>query len=399
MAEFLVKVADERGNLTHQVESGYSEAEIRERFASQGFLVYWVKPKSLLSGGAIRGKKVRASTFLIFNQQFLTLLKAGLPILGSLDLLIKRQKDNYFRSLLQNVRERVKGGELLSEAFSAQNVFPKIYTTTLMAGEKSGNMEEVLTRYISFQRLTLTFKKKLLVSLVYPTLLVSVVLIMFVFLVTYVVPQFAKLYQDLNAQLPTITVFMLSIGTHTQQYAPVGVVVLGVVLFLLWRWKATDRGKAWIDKMLLGLPLVGDILIKHQVATFSRMLSTLLLGGMPLVPCLETAGASMSSTRVVNGIRDASVRVREGQSLAHSLEQQKIFPELSVEMIEVGESTGALPAMLTSVAEFYEEDVQTALGAAMALIEPAILIIMAVFVGGILISLYLPIFSLGSNIH
>lgn len=399
MAEFLVKVADERGNLTHQVESGYSEAEVRERFTSQGFLVYWVKPKSLLSGGTLRSKKVRASTFLIFNQQLLTLLKAGLPILGSLDLLIKRQKDNYFRSLLQNVRERVKGGELLSEAFSAQNVFPKIYTTTLMAGEKSGNMEEVLTRYISFQRLTLTFKKKLLVSLVYPTLLVSVVLIMFVFLVTYVVPQFAKLYQDLNAQLPAVTVVMLSIGTHAQQYAPVGIVVLGLLLFLFWRWKATDKGKAWIDKMLLGIPMIGNILIKHQVATFSRMLSTLLLGGMPLVPCLETAGASMSSTKVVNGIRDASVRVREGQSLAHSLEQQKIFPELSVEMIEVGESTGALPAMLTSVAEFYEEDVQTALGAAMALIEPAILIVMAVFVGGILISLYLPIFSLGSNIH
>lgn len=399
MAEFLVKVADERGNLTQQVESGYSEAEVRERFAQQGFLVYWVKPKSLLSGGPIRTKKVRASTFLIFNQQFLTLLKAGLPILASLDLLIKRQKDAYFRSLLQNIRERVKGGELLSESFSAQNVFPKIYTTTLMAGEKSGNMEEVLTRYINFQRMALTFKKKLLVSLVYPTLLVSVVIVMFVFLVTYVVPQFAKLYQDLNAQLPAVTVVMLSIGTHAQQYAPIGVVVLGILLFLLWRWKATDRGKAWIDKMLLGIPLIGDILVKHQVATFSRMLSTLLLGGMPLVPCLETAGASMSSTKIVNGIREASIRVREGQTLAHSLEQQKMFPELSVEMIEVGESTGALPAMLNSVAEFYEEDVQTALGAAMALIEPAILIVMAIFVGGILISLYMPIFSLGSNIH
>ena len=173
MAEFLVKVADERGNLTQQLESGYSEAEVRERFTQQGFLVYWVKPKTILSSGGGRGRKVRQNTFLIFNQQFLTLLKAGLPILASLDLLIKRQKDNYFRSVLQNVRERVKGGELLSEAFSAQNVFPKIYTTTLMAGEKSGNMEEVLTRYINFQKLSLTFKKKLLVSLVYPTILVS----------------------------------------------------------------------------------------------------------------------------------------------------------------------------------------------------------------------------------
>jgi type IV pilus assembly protein PilC len=400
MAEFLVKVADEQGRLTQQVENGYSEAEIRERFSQQGFLVYWVKPKGVLTGGGIRRRRrVRPATFLVFNQQLLTLLKAGLPILGSLDLLIKRQRDSYFKLLLQNVRERVKGGELLSEAFAAQNVFAKIYTTTLMAGEKSGNMDEVLTRYINFQRLTLTFKKKLAVSLVYPALLVSVVLVMLFFLVTYVVPQFAKLYSDLNAELPSITLFMLALGTHAQRYAPIAVVVLVLMIFLLWRWKASDRGAEAIDQVTHKLPLIGDIWLKYHVSTFSRMLSTLLTGGMPLVPSLETAGASMTSRKILNGIQTASVRVREGQSLARSLEEQKIFPDLSVEMIEVGESTGALPAMLTSVAEFYEEDVQTALSAAMALIEPLILIIMAVFVGGILISLYLPIFTLGSSIH
>ena len=398
MAEFLIKVADERGRTLQQVESGYSEAEVRERFAQQGYLVHWVKPKGILASAG-RQKKVKNTPFLIFNQQLLTLLKAGLPILASLDLLIKRQKDTYFRSLLQNVRERVKGGELLSEAFLAQKVFPKIYTTTLMAGEKSGNMEEVLTRYISFQRLSITFKKKLAVSLVYPALLVSVVLIMLIFLVTYVVPQFAKLYQDLNAHMPAITLIMLNIGQHAQQYAPAGLVGLVIAAALFWRWKATDKGAEQIDRAMLRVPIVGSIMLKHQVATFSRMLSTLLAGGMPLVPCLETAGASMSSRKIVNGIRVAAAKVREGQSLAHSLEEQKMFPELSVEMIEVGESTGALPAMLNSVAEFYEEDVQTGLAAAMALIEPVILIIMAVFVGGILISLYLPIFSLGSSIH
>jgi type IV pilus assembly protein PilC len=399
MAEFLVKLADERGRLLQQVETGYSEAEVRDRFSQQGYLVYWVKPKGLLAGGGGRSKKVRPSTFLVFNQQFLTLLKAGLPILGSLDLLIKRQKDPRFRSLLQNVRERVKGGEMLSEAFAAQHVFPRIYTTTLMAGEKSGNMDEVLTRYISFQRLALSFKKKLVVSLVYPTLLITVVTCMLVFLVTYVVPQFAKLYEDLNAQLPAVTLFMLNIGTHAQRYAPVGVIGVIVIVLLAWRWKASDRGAETIDRALLSLPLVGDILLKHQVATFARMLSTLLAGGMPLVPCLETAGASMSSRKILLGVQEAVVRVREGQTLAKSLEEQKMFPELSVEMIEVGESTGALPSMLNSVAEFYEEDVQTALAAAMALIEPVILIFMAVVVGGILISLYLPIFSLGSNIR
>jgi type IV pilus assembly protein PilC len=400
MAEFLIKVADERGNLSQQVEHGYSEAEVRDRFAKQGFLVYSVKPKGLLTGGKVsRRKRVKPATFLVFNQQLLTLLKAGLPVLASLDLLIKRQKDGYFRTLLQNVRERVRGGELLSEAFAAQHVFPKIYTTTLMAGEKSGNMDEVLTRYVNFQRMTLSFKKKLAVSLIYPTLLVSVVIVMFIFLVTYVVPQFAKLYSDLNAQLPAITLLMLNIGTHAQQYAPVTLVVLVVVAFLLWRWKATDRGASAIDSAAHQVPVVGDIWLKYHVSTFSRMLSTLLTGGMPLLPSLETAGASMTSRKILNGIQTAAVRVREGQSLAKSLEEQKIFPDLSVEMIEVGESTGALPAMLTSVAEFYEEDVQTALSAAMALIEPVILVIMAIFVGGILISLYLPIFSLGSSIH
>ena len=400
MAEFLVKVADERGHLLQQVENGYSEAEVRERFAQQGFLVYWVKPKGVLSGGKIgRRRKVKAMTFLVFNQQLLTLLKAGLPVLASLDLLIKRQKDPYFRSLLQNVRERVKGGELLSEAFLAQNVFPRIYTTTLMAGEKSGNIDEVLSRYVNFQRLALTFKKKLIVSLIYPTLLVVVVLCMLIFLLLYVVPQFAKLYSDLNAQLPAITLLMIDIGTHAQRYAPFVLAGLAIGIFLLWRWKATDRGAEMIDRATHNIPRIGDIWMKYHVATFSRMLSTLLTGGMPLVPSLETAGASMSSRKILNGIKRAAIRVKEGQGLARSLDEQKVFPDLSVEMIEVGESTGALPVMLNSVAEFYEEDVQTALAAAMALIEPVILIIMAIFVGGILISLYLPIFTLGSTIH
>jgi type IV pilus assembly protein PilC len=400
MAQFLVKVADEQGNLRQQVEHGYSEAEVHDRFTQQGYLVYWVKPRTLLSrsqGGA-RGK-LRQSTFLIFNQQFLTLIKAGLPILTSLDLLIKRQRDKSLLQLLENVRERVKGGELLSDSFAAQRVFPKMYTTTLMAGEKSGNMEEVLGRYIAYQRMVQTFRKKLLVSLVYPALLVSVVTLMLVFLITYVVPKFADLFNNLGAQLPAITVFMLSLGLNAQKYGWIVLIVLVVAVIQLLPSNRTDRGAESIDRFLLSLPLVGEIRMKYQVANFSRILATLLEGGLPLVPAMTTAGESLSSRQMLNGVTAAAERVREGQSLAYSLESQKLFPDLAVEMLEVGESTGALPAMLSSVAEFYEEDVQTALSAAMALIEPLILIIMAVFVGGILISLYMPIFTLGANVH
>jgi type IV pilus assembly protein PilC len=401
MAEYVVKMADERGRMLQQLEHGYSEAEVRDRYSQQGFLVYSVKPRGMFAGGDIslgrRRGKVKSSDFIIFNQQFLTLIHAGLPILNSLELLIKRQKNESLRSLLENVRDRVKSGELLSDAFAAQGAFPKLYTTTLLAGEKSGNMEEVLGRYISFQRLSMSFRKKLAVSLVYPALLVIVVVIMLSFLVTYVVPQFAQLFSSLNAELPPLTVFMLSVGNFTRQYVVFVFGGIAALVFLLWRWKHTDRGASHIDRAILGLPVVGPIVLKQQVATFSRTLSTLLLGGLPLVPAMETAGASMSSRKIVDGIADATTRVREGRALSRSLEDEKIFPDLAIEMIEVGESTGALPAMLTSVAEFYEEDVQTALGAAMALIEPLILIVMAIFVGGVLIALYLPIFSLGSG--
>ena len=400
MAEFLVKLADERGHVSEQLEHGYSENEVRERVASQGYLVYSVKPRGMFSPGRSIGRgRVRQGPFVVFNQQFLTLIRAGLPILTGLELLIKRQKDETLKSVLENVRDRVKGGELLSDAFAAQNMFPKMYTTTLMAGEKSGNMEEVLSRYISFQRIAMTFRKKLAVSLVYPTLLVSVVLIMLVFLVTYVVPQFAKLFDNLGAKLPTITLIMMSVGLAAQKYVVFFAVGLALAIFLLWRWKQTDKGAEIIDRVLMAVPLLGDIRLKYQVSSLSRMLSTLLQGGIPLVPAMETAGASMTSRKVLNGVSAAASRVREGQGLAKSLEEQGIFPDLAVEMMEVGESTGALPAMLNSVAEFYEEDVQTALGATMALIEPILLIFMAIFVGGVLISLYMPIFTLGAGVH
>ena len=399
MAEYMIRMADDRGHILEKVELGNSEGEVRERFAQQGFLVYWVKPKGLLSTDLRlpRRRKIRQDQFVIFNQQFVTLIHAGLPIIQSLELLMKRQRNPFFRTLLQDVRDRVRGGELLSEAFVAQNAFPKVYTTTLLAGEKSGNLEEVMGRYIAFQRLALTFRKKLVSSLVYPVLLVVMLVVMLTFLITYVVPQFANLYSQLGVELPPMTQMMLSLGKNAQQIAPWVAIALVLGGFLLWRWMKSDAGKTYVDRIKLKTPLLGDIWLKYQVAIFARMLSTLLSGGLPLVPSLETAGESMQSKLIAHGIEGATVKVREGQPLARSLESTKVFPEMSVEMIEVGESTGSLPSMLNSVAEFYEEDVTNALATAMALIEPIILIVMGVVVAFVLISLYLPIFSLGAG--
>ena len=401
MAEFLIKMADERGHVLEQMESGISEQEIRDRLAQQGFLVYSVKGRGgiLPFGFGGRRKKVRNDEFVIFNQQFLTLIKAGLPILKSLDLLAKRQRNPYFKSMLENVQHRVKSGELLSDAFAAQGSVSKIYTTTLLAGERSGNLEEVLGRYISFQRLSLTFRKKLLASLWYPALLVSALAVMLAFLMTYVVPQFSELYSSLNAKLPPMTIFMLGIGNGIRNYYPF--ILLGMVAFAVavTLWVRSKHGARMLDAVRYRLPLVGNIWMKYQVAMFSRTLSTLLSGGLPLVPSLETASQSINSFKISENVAHAARRVREGRALAFSLEETKFFPELAIEMVEVGESTGALPAMLNSVAEFFEEDVQNSLATALQLIEPIILIFMGVTVAFVLISLYLPIFSLGAQMQ
>jgi type IV pilus assembly protein PilC len=379
-----------------QTHAAATADELRARFTQAGYYVYSVKARGLLAGQG-KTKKVKLEPFLVFNQQFLTLIRAGLPILSSLELLARRQKLPNFRAQLEDVATRVKNGESISESFEAQGGFPVVYTTTLLAGERSGNLEEVLQRYLDFQRVSLTFRKKLAASLIYPAVLVVMVIGLFIFLITFVVPRFAELYEQLGTKLPAITTFLLNLGTSAQHYGIYAALVLGLAIYLLFRWVKTDSGATLVDKVRISLPLIGPVWLKYQVGLFARTLSTLLKGGLPLVPSLETAARAIDSKQISNAVFSSVDTVREGKGLSASLEATKVFPELAVEMIEVGEATGALPQMLNSVAEFFEEDVQTNLTAAMSLIEPIILIAMGIVVVTILISLYLPIFQMGAG--
>jgi type IV pilus assembly protein PilC len=392
MNEFIVKLADERGRVQEQTHAAATAEELRARFTQAGYLVYSVKPRSTIGRSA--KKKIKLDIFLIFNQQFLTLIRAGLPILSSLDLLAKRQKDLSFRAQLEDVGGRVKTGESISAAFEAQGTVPLVYTTTLLAGERSGNLEEVLQRYLDFQRVALTFRKKLRASLIYPAFLIVMVIGLFTFLITFVVPRFASLYEQLGTKLPTLTLWLLSVGQDAQHYGLYVAPVLVLVGWLAVRWSKSEAGADMIDRVRVKTPVLGNVWLKYQVGLFSRTLATLLTGGLPLVPSLETAARSIESRSIAKAVRVSVETVREGKGLATSLERTGVFPELSIEMIEVGESTGALPQMLNSVAEFFEEDVQTSLTAIMSLIEPVILIGMGVVVVFVLIALYLPIFSL-----
>jgi len=395
MAEFVIKLADERGRVQEQIQTAATAEELRSRFAHAGYHVFSVRARSNVS--LMGRRKVKLERFLIFNQQFLTLVRAGLPILGSLNMLAKGQKDVRFAGQLEDVANRVKTGESLSAAFEAQEGIPNIYTTTLLAGERSGNLQEVLERYVAFQRVSLTFRKKLTASLIYPGLLLTLVSGLLVFLFTVVIPQFSKLYDEMGSQLPAMTMMLLSFGTWSQRNVLWILLVAAVVGVVGYRFSITEKGRDFVDGFRIGLPVFGKIWLKYQVALFSRTLSTLLTGGLPLVPSLDTAARSISSRRVAKAVTSSIETVREGRSLADALTATKVIPDLATEMIAVGEQTGALPQMLNSVAEFFEEDVATALTAALALIEPAILIVMGVVVVFILISLYLPIFSLGST--
>jgi type IV pilus assembly protein PilC len=394
MAEFVIKLADERGRIQEQVQVAGSAEELRTRFSQAGYYVYSVRARGMRGVGGSR-KRANLEAFIIFNQQFLTLIRAGLPILGSLDMLVKGQKNPTFRAQLENVAARVRTGESLSAAFEAQGGFPLIYTTTLLAGERSGQLEDVLSRYLAFQRISLSFRKKLMASLLYPCLLVTMVVALFIFLISFVVPRFAMLYDQLGTNLPAATRMLLAVGNNFQHYILWVLAGIAIIVYVLFRYSQTTAGASRIDKMRIGMPVFGNIWRKYQVALFVRTLSSLLTGGLPPVPSLETAARSISSSTIAKAVLASVGTVREGKSLAQSLEKTGVFPDLAVEMIDVGESTGALPQMLNSVAEFFEEDVQTALTAALALIEPAILIVMGTVVVAILIALYLPIFSLG----
>jgi len=396
MAEFVLKYADGRGQIHQQTATAPSERELRDRYVQQGFLIYSVKPRVAALG---RRRKLNLEKFLIFNQQFVTLIRAGLPILKSLDLLAERLTDPKLGPHIKTVRDEVRNGTLLSEAFRQQGIFPKIYVTSVMAGEKSGSLTEVLDRYINYQKLSLAVRKKAMVSLLYPSVLIVLVVLLMVFLVTYVVPTFAALYSTMQAQLPRMTVLLIAVGTTARSYILVFAAALVGSIFLFRWWARREQARERVDRVKLKLPLAGEIWLKYQVAQLARILSTLLTGGIPLVQAMETAADSLGTPLLKRGVVAAGKGVREGQPLSGSLKALGMFPPLAIDMIEVGESTGALPAMLNSVAEFFEEDVNTRMAATLSLIEPAIMIVMGSFVAFVMIALYLPIFSLADTIR
>ena len=396
MGEFVCRVADASGRVFSHVEAASNSDEVRQKLADRGLFVYSVNSRSnLVSGffGVRKERKVGGNEFLILNQQFNTLIKAGLPILRAIDLLATRASTPKLQPILMQIRDRVREGKSLSEAVDEAGVFSKVYSTAILAGEKSGNLSGVLDYYIGYQKVSTGVKKKIASALVYPTLLIVAATCIVTYLVTFVVPKFGMLYRDLGVELPTPTKILIAVTVDYRYYILGFVALLALTVVGVYFWSKSEQGGMAFDRLKFKVPVIGPTLLKFQVAQFCRTLATLLTGGTPLVSALATASDAIQSRLVKGTVIQATQMVREGDSLHGALSANRVMPDMALDMIEVGESSGALAPMLNSVAEFFEEEVTLKLGALVALIEPMILIFMGLLVAGILISLYLPIFS------
>ena len=399
--EFSCKYAKPTGEVVTTVLVGQNMDEVRHRLQEQGFLPLDVHPRawSVSFRRRKRQQTVKPDDFILFNQQFVALIRAGLPILKSLDLLKDRIANPLLRQHIRDVRDRVFSGELLSEALRAQGVFPTVYTASVFAGERSGNLVEVINRYVQYQKTILTVRKRFLNSLIYPTFLIVIAIVMIAVILTYVIPKFGELYADLNTPLPVTTRFLIATSDAVRNHLIlIGPLLIGGIIVLK-IWVGSRSGQQWLDELKLTAPVVGNLWTMFSMAQLSRTLATLLQGGIPLVAALEVARDASGNRVIGESIRGAIVQVREGRPLSDSLERTGHFPDLSLEMIRVGEQTGSLPDMLNHVADFYDEDVNIKSTALLSWVEPMILMFVAGFIAFVLISLYMLIFSFGSAVQ
>jgi len=396
--EFRCRLGTAAGEIVEGVYIADSEARLRRELEEKGMYVLSLQRRaalSLSSGG--RRQRVKRQEFLVFNQELATLLKAGMPLVQSLDILRQRVLNPTFKTVLDSVHDRVRSGMSLSDAFGEHgSLFPAVYSASLLAGERSGNLDSVIRRYVAYDKVIGAVKRRTVSALIYPGILVTMMVVLIGIIVLRVVPAFSEFYGNFGRQLPLSTriVVALSNGVVSNlafiALAAVGAAVAGVA------WSRQPGARLRLDKWMLEIPWVGDTALKFFTSQMARMLATLLGGGIPLVNALEICVRSLSNRHLSREMDRVRVRVQEGQGFGGALRERAVFPDVAVKMVEVGESTGALQEMLNSLAEFYDEEIETEVGRFITLVEPVLLVIMGIIIAIVVLALYMPLFELTS---
>jgi type IV pilus assembly protein PilC len=392
--EFVCKVGTPGGEVLERTFTARDESELRADLEQRGFYLFQMRRGLGLARLGVARRKVNEQLLMLFAQELAALLKAGLPLFQSLDIMLERQKDPVFRGSLLGVRDKVRSGLALSEAFRVEGeLYPPIFAASLIAGERSGSLETVLRRFSQHLRLNQALKKKAISASVYPLVLLSMMVVLVVVLLVYVIPQFKGFYEGLGADLPVPTQVLLATATAVQAnlFWIVGGLVLAVLAAVTWR---RQPGSALaIDRVLLRIPYFGNLARMYATSQLTRTLATLLAGGLPLLNALEVAASSIGNRAMSGAVGGASGLIREGSSLTSALESTRMLDTLALEMVKVGEQTGALGDMLNAIADFYNEELDTRIATVLALVEPVLLVLMALIVAGMLLAFYLPMFQ------
>ena len=405
--EFRCRLGTPGGEIIEGVYVADNETRLRREFEEKGLYVLAIQQAGRRALAGVRvpalphRNKVPSREFLVFNQELATLLKAGMPLVQSLDILRRRVTNPVFKRVVDDVHERVRGGSALSEAFEAHGaMFPGVYTASLLAGEKSGNLEQVLRRYVSYVKIVSSVKRKTISALVYPVILLVLSLIVVTIIVVKVVPEFGDFYNQLGGkELPMSTQVIVAISNFVTGYFFLIFAAVAVVVAGAWWWIKQPGSRRALDRQILRVPALGPVAQKFSTSQGARTLATLLGGGIPLVNALDVTSRSLSNQHMAAELTTAAQQVREGRALATAMQESGAFPDVAIKMVEVGESTGALQEMLNSLADFYDEEIETNLGRFVTIIEPALLVVMGIVIAGLLLSLYMPLFNLSSALR
>jgi type IV pilus assembly protein PilC len=401
--EFRCRLGTPGGEIVEGVYVAESEARLRREFEDKGLLVLALQGAGRSRLGALalpHRARISPREFIIFNQELATLLKAGMPLVQSLDILRRRITTPVFKGVLDDVNERVQAGSSLSEAFEAHGaLFPGVYTASLLAGEKSGNLEQVIRRYVAYVKVVASVKRRTVSALVYPLILMALSIVVVSIIMLRVVPAFGAFYEQFGQDLPLSTRVIVAVSSFMGRYLLPMVIAVGLVGTAAWRWIQQPGHRERFDQMVLKLPGLGSIARKFATSQAARTLATLLGGGIPLVNAIDVAAKSIRNQYMARELRTAAQQVREGRALAVAMTDSGAFPDVAIKMVEVGESTGALQEMLNSLADFYDEEIETNLGRFVTLVEPILLILMGLVIAGLLLALYMPLFNLSNALN
>lgn len=401
MPIYVFKVGTPDGQIAEREVRAFDLATAREELARQGMHIFQEKRARLsLESFLSRSRSIPTDKFLLFNQQLLALVKAGLPIVQSFDIMLERQKNPRFKEVLADIRDKITSGVALSDAFeSFGTMFPPIYSTSIRAGEKSGDLAGVIARFIRYQKIIVALRKKVVGALVYPAVLLFLMGGMIFVMLTTVIPKFAEFYEGFDQELPGPTAFTIALSNFVRSNFLIAIAAVAVAVVLAKTFARSDAGRLVLDRVKLRIPFVGGIFADFSVMQFTQSMGTLLSGGTPMVPAIEIAANAVTNRHVATRIGAIAQKVREGEPLWRSLEDTGVMSDLAIEMIKVGESTGAIVEMLANTSEFYDEVIEAKLSRMVALIEPLILVLLGAVIAGLLYAFYLPILQLSSRVQ